>query len=95
VSLVTGKVLGLHLGGRYLEENYAASMWHVLNDPIIRERAPEIFKRVDEERKAARPTPRRAVAATVRDGTSSHVARSPNDRSLHQSTGELNDENVR
>ena len=36
VDLETGHVVGLHFGGRYLEENTAVALWRLTSDPLLR-----------------------------------------------------------
>ncbi len=35
-SLATGKVLGIHVGGDYMQHNYGWQMWTVLASPKVR-----------------------------------------------------------
>ena len=37
VSLMTGKVLGIHLGGSYLKRNFAKPIWDFLRDPAVQQ----------------------------------------------------------
>ena len=41
VSLVTGRVVGIHYGGSYLESNFAVPIWKITSDPRFKE-IPEI-----------------------------------------------------
>jgi len=36
LDLETGKVMGLHFGGRYLETNRAVALWKLVNDPLLK-----------------------------------------------------------
>jgi len=36
VDLESHQVLGLHFGGRYLQENQAVALWELANDPLIK-----------------------------------------------------------
>ena len=39
IDLMTGKVLALHFGGRYLKANYGVPMWEIAQDPKVNEAA--------------------------------------------------------
>jgi V8-like Glu-specific endopeptidase len=36
-DLRTSQVIGLHFGGRYLQNNYAVALWTLINDPLLRD----------------------------------------------------------
>jgi V8-like Glu-specific endopeptidase len=36
LDLETGRVMGLHFGGRYLETNRAVALWKLVNDPMLK-----------------------------------------------------------
>ena len=58
VSLETGRVVGVHLGGEYLKENYGLPIWKLLDNPKL-EGLAEVRSVIQEYRERQRKAPPR------------------------------------